>query len=447
MQFQVDAGDSRPTFFELVATDRLVPSLRAALVYSLRTLAERRPGVTRILDHEAEAFALLMLLVEAHSFATSDGSLAEGLYGLQRVRLGARGGHGERGGRGGRGGRAAVARGGLLRSGDDDGGNGARRSRRIGGKQRLLSVLVLVGLPYAREKLDALYVRLSGAVGAGSRGALGSTIAEAILGDHEPPGRSSRDEGARDGDDDDDARGGRRARGGSSPTPAAPSSSASASAVSGASVRAGAAAAFVSAYPWIHAGWEAVVFWCWLRYLLKDGTTHDPSLATLRLAVVRASPSEMTARRARVESARASRVNRLSLSPSWMTRVVGPTALRAGHFALDHAQGGLMAAVVGFKLLEWWYGSAEDAVFRDRSHPPPPPPPRTAPHPRARCAVPRDPALCPLCRRRCSQPAVVRTSGWVFCHPCVVDEVRRFGRCPVTLAAAAEGDVVRLFSE
>jgi len=446
MQFQVDAGDSRPTFFELVATDRLVPSLRAALVYSLRTLAERRPGVTRILDHEAEAFALLMLLVEAHSFATSDGSLAEGLYGLQRVRLGARGGDGERGGRGGRGGRAAVARGGLLRSGDDDGGNGARRSRRIGGKQRLLSVLVLVGLPYAREKLDALYVRLSGAVGAGSRGALGSTIAEAILGDHEPPGRSSRDEGARDGDDDD-ARGGRRARGGSSPTPAAPSSSASASAVSGASVRAGAAAAFVRAYPWIHAGWEAVVFWCWLRYLLKDGRTHDPSLATLRLAVVRASPSEMTVRRARVESARASRLNRLSSSPSWMTRVVGPTALRAGHFALDHAQGGLMAAVVGFKLLEWWYGSAEDAVFRDRSHPPPPPPPRTAPHPRARCAVPRDPARCPLCRRRCSQPAVVRTSGWVFCHPCVVDEVRRFGRCPVTLAAAAEGDVVRLFSE
>jgi peroxin-12 len=35
MQFQVDAGDARPTFFELVAADRLVPSLRAALVYSL----------------------------------------------------------------------------------------------------------------------------------------------------------------------------------------------------------------------------------------------------------------------------------------------------------------------------------------------------------------------------------------------------------------------------
>ena len=73
---------------------------------------------------------------------------------------------------------------------------------------------------------------------------------------------------------------------------------------------------------------------------------------------------EMTNRRARVDSIRASRLDRLSSSPSWMTRTVGAMALRAGHFALDHAQGGLMAAVVGFKLLEWWYGAAEDAVFR-----------------------------------------------------------------------------------
>ena len=335
-----------------------------------------------------------------------------------------------------------MARGGLLRSGDDDGGNGARRSRRIGGKQRLLSVLVLVGLPYAREKLDALYVRLSGAVGAGSRGALGSTIAEAILGDHEPPGRSSRDEGARDGDDDDDARGGRRARGGSSPTPAAPSSSASASAVSGASVRAGAAAAFVSAYPWIHAGGEAVVFWCWLRYLLKDGTTHDPSLATLRLAVVRASPSEMTVRRARVESARASRVNRLSLSPSWMTRVVGPTALRAGHFALDHAQGGLMAAVVGFKLLEWWYGSAEDAVFRDRSHPPPP---RASPgtaridEPRPRRTGDRTPT------RSCAPPRAGNTAAGTAgtARGPAAPRTAREGAAPSSAAAAAAGAIYR----
>ena len=46
MQFQVGAGGSRPTFFELIAADRLVPSLRAALVYSLGVHAARRPGLT-----------------------------------------------------------------------------------------------------------------------------------------------------------------------------------------------------------------------------------------------------------------------------------------------------------------------------------------------------------------------------------------------------------------
>ena len=81
-----EGGDDRPTFFELIAADKLVPSLRAALVYSVGVLVSRRPSLARLLDHEDEAFALFMLLVEWHSFATSDGSLAEGLYGLQRTR-------------------------------------------------------------------------------------------------------------------------------------------------------------------------------------------------------------------------------------------------------------------------------------------------------------------------------------------------------------------------
>ena len=34
-----------------------------------------------------------------------------------------------------------------------------------------------------------------------------------------------------------------------------------------------------------------------------------------------------------------------------MNRHVGTRLTRAGYFALDYAQGGLMAAVVGFKLL------------------------------------------------------------------------------------------------
>jgi peroxin-12 len=76
MQFNVDAGDGRPTFFELVAADRLVPSLRAALVYSVGVLVARRPSLARLLDFEDEAFAMFMLLVESHSFVTGSGSMA-----------------------------------------------------------------------------------------------------------------------------------------------------------------------------------------------------------------------------------------------------------------------------------------------------------------------------------------------------------------------------------
>ena len=78
-----DDEQLRPTYFELAAAESLVPSLKAALSYSLsvrlaaacarwpqltrhtppQVLAQRRPELHRLLDHEDEAFAALMLLV------------------------------------------------------------------------------------------------------------------------------------------------------------------------------------------------------------------------------------------------------------------------------------------------------------------------------------------------------------------------------------------------
>ena len=369
MQFQVDAGDSRPTFFELIAADRLVPSLRAALVYSLGVLAARRPGLTRILDHEAEAFAALMLLVETHSFATSDGSLAEGLYGLQRSRRVGGVGGGDAGGLA-----AALAKGGLpsqLGAGNNSPGNndggGARIPRRIGRKQRLLSVAMLVGLPYAREKLDALYVRLSGANGMGTQSALGSTIAEAILGEHAPPAlprRSSRDDTTRadDGMGGEDAPGRGNAGGRED---AGPSGNGGAQLASSSSrlhswrlqellvifERARRTRSWRRTRGSTPAG-RASCSGAGSGTSSTAGETHDPALWLLRLCTTRVSPAEASLRRAATESNRSSRLDRMS-SPrsSWVNRHVGTRLTRAGYFALDYAQGGLMAAVVGFKLL------------------------------------------------------------------------------------------------
>ena len=104
-----------------------------------------------------------------------------------------------------------------------------------------------------------------------------------------------------------------------------------------------------------------------------------------------------------------------------------------------------MMAVVGFKLMEWWYGTAEERLAGSASlpvpPPPPPPPPRGA---RVEGVEPR----CPLCRASpMREPAMVTRGGYAFCHACALAHVREKGACPVTLEPATEADVVKLFSE
>ena len=86
MSFVQVGGDSasRPTYFELIAADQLVPSLKSALVYTLSVLSQRYPWIHRVLEYEDEAIAALMLLIDWHSLATCDATFAEGLYGLRR---------------------------------------------------------------------------------------------------------------------------------------------------------------------------------------------------------------------------------------------------------------------------------------------------------------------------------------------------------------------------
>ena len=421
MQFQVDAGDARPTFFELVAADRLVPSLRAALVYSLGVLVQRRPSLARVLDFEDEAFALFMLLAEAHSFATSDGSVAEGLYGLERTRLTPRPRPASRATESTL--RAAVTALSLA-SGVPDAGRERRRALRITPRQRLASVVALVALPYARDKLEKLYARLAASRGVAIGGE--AALAAAVLGPANPTNRARADADV--------------SHAGSPADAAAPNARAD-------GTRRIAEDAFVRLYPWFHAACEGAVFLCWLRYLLGGGECHDPSLRVAGLRASRVSPAEAAERRAALETARAAAIAAAARSRSVLTRAVGPAALRASHLTADYAQGGLALAAVAFKLAEWWYGAAEERLGRGGTLPVPPPPPKLRPHPDG-VGVPAVMGACPLCGAApMASPAMVVGSGYVFCHSCAVAHVRRRGTCPVTLASAAPGDIRKLFSE
>uniref|UniRef100_I1NCC8 Peroxisome biogenesis protein 12 n=1 Tax=Glycine max TaxID=3847 RepID=I1NCC8_SOYBN len=131
MLFQVGGQGSRPTFFEMAAAQQLPASLRAALTYSIGVLALRRPFLHKLLDFEDESFALLMLVLESHTLRTTDASFSESLYGLRRRP-------------------ANIA----LKNDDATTSNTALRRR-----QRVLSVLFLVVLPYLKSKLHSIYNR------------------------------------------------------------------------------------------------------------------------------------------------------------------------------------------------------------------------------------------------------------------------------------------------
>lgn len=98
----------------------------------------------------------------------------------------------------------------------------------------------------------------------------------------------------------------------------------------------------------------------------------------------------------------------------------------------------------GFKILEWWFTSAEERLSAGAALPPPPPPKAPHPHPQG-VGLPASPGDCPLCRRPRSNPAQVATSGYVFCYPCAFAYVAEHGRCPVSWLPAGLEHLRKLY--
>jgi peroxin-12 len=378
----------RPTFFELIAAERLAPSLKGALAYALGTLANAgAPGVAHYaLDRGDEVFAALTFLAELKSFASGDGSLAESVYGLQRVPRTLTSAHVRSDGR-----------------------------YRIDGWQRFLSAAILAFGPYARSKAAALHERLAPEQYVDARRR--SSVFEAS-GDR--MGLSESEDAAIEAA----VRARREARG----------------------LRGAATRAFVAAYPAANALAEAATFVTWTGYLLGRWNVNDPTLMLVDCYVTRALPAELEANARELDAYRQRQLAGARASNSAASRALGVGALKTKNFIMDYAQSALIAAVIGFKLTEWWYGAAEERVVGAATLPVPPPPPRPPPHPEG-IALPDDTGLCPLCRKQIRNPAVLTCSGYVFCFACVHAHVDRYGDCPVSRHRAFNGvdDIRRVY--
>ncbi len=96
------------------------------------------------------------------------------------------------------------------------------------------------------------------------------------------------------------------------------------------------------------------------------------------------------------------------------------------------------------QLLEWWFNSAEGRIAGQLQKPPPPPPKPPLPAIDG-IALPTDPSICPLCQNPRTNPAMLNTSGYVFCYPCLHRHLAEHDCCPVTHIHATQDNVWRLY--
>ncbi|GAB4816887.1 hypothetical protein N2152v2_003933 [Parachlorella kessleri] len=373
MSFVSLGGDGlRPTFFELVAAERLMPSLKAAITYSLSVYAQRRPGLNRLLDHEDELFFLISVLLDRQSLHSNQASFAESLYALKRAP-------------------ASPASGSSKEP--------------MSPAQRQTSLMLLTLVPFLRAKLDALYQRLL----VQRQQRQGAWALSQANGSYYPQQQPQQQQAALD------------------------------------RLHRLALRAFVQVYPWVHAAHEGVRFAYQLLYLLDATPYYSPSLHLLRLVVVRVAGQEMLEHEQGRQQRRQERLTAAQRRGGpWLLQLLRRGWLRAGELATDHTRSVLILSVFAFKLLEWWYTSAEQRLGGSKALPPPPPPPAPRPSPQG-VPLPPDVSLCPLCRRSRTNPAMVAVSGYVFCYTCVHPFVSQEGCCPVTRVPCGVEHIRRLY--
>ncbi|KAI9078421.1 hypothetical protein K1719_039640 [Acacia pycnantha] len=391
MLFQVGGQGTRPTFFEMAAAQQLPASLRAALTYSIGVLALRRPFLHRVLDYEDEFFALLMLVLETHSLRTTDASFSESLYGLRR---------------------RAV----NIRAKKDDAGSKSANATNHSGlekRQKVLSVVFLVVLPYLKHKLHSMYnkereARLQASLWGDE--SEGFDVSQSFVEEDFQVSRGTL----------------------------------GAEASIGARMRKRVQKIVGFCYPWLHATTEGLTFAYQLLYLLDATGYYSVALHVLGIHVCRATGQELMDTSSRISKIRSRERERLR-GPQWLKTLQGGL-LSCTYTILDYAQTGLIASVFFFKMMEWWYQSAEERMSAPTVYPPPPPPP---PPKVAKDGIPLPPdrTICPLCSQKRANPSVITVSGFVFCYTCIYKYITQYKRCPITLIPATVPQIRKLFHD
>ncbi|RMZ76973.1 hypothetical protein DV737_g4603, partial [Chaetothyriales sp. CBS 132003] len=136
---QSPIDELKPSIFELLSEQQLSALLPPSLRYLLAVATHRHPRyLLRVLNNFDEVYALLSLVVERYYLTSFGGSFTENFYGLKREKV-------------------LSVRGGEIRRTQLAVPDEVRQRLRVQGADVWKNLLVLVGIPWLKRKLDESY--------------------------------------------------------------------------------------------------------------------------------------------------------------------------------------------------------------------------------------------------------------------------------------------------
>ena len=392
----------RPSFFELVAANRLVPSLQPAVRHCINILSRHLPF--SLSAYHPEAFYLLLFALQRHYLSNHDATFAENFYGLRRVAVRlppAFSYHPDSPLIGHIYGPQSVissSPAAAPSSSSSPAPPSVPVLSALSAPQRRCALVVTVLVPYVRARLDALYTQLHDGVGADGFPTVAALDEAAYRAQFPLLSRLRR--------------------------------------------------LFVAAYPAMHAATEGLSLLFQLRYLFDLSVFFTPSLLYSEQTVRRMGAEDLTRGTAPASgepplSPSASALDRLWTGGAERVSLLG--RLREFLSLLSSSLSSsarylLLASLIAFRFMDWYASpgdgsgsalSAQSAHSARLTALPIPPPPSAPEQARGGVAIPRDEKTCPLCLRERTN-AAASCSGFVFCYPCLFAHVTEYAQCPIT---------------
>lgn len=345
--------ESRPTLFELIAQDQLRDLLQPAIRYVLAFYAQRYPRyLLRIANSSNGLYAALMVIVESHFLKQYGGTFTENFYGLKRER--------------------SLKVHSISRTAQAA-PTALKKATSLSARDRYFAVLLLVGIPYLKSKLDEMWEIY------GTPGDVSSMY-------HRPaslePGATLRQK-----------------------------------------IEHHTTQIFIKTYPSLNAAYYLSTLYFNVSYMFAHSNYHTVSHAVLGQRVRRLDGQDYR----RIEDASAKSLTlarNSSLSPLVFFRWGFPRAISGLRYLLP-------MGIFFLKFLEWWQASDFAAqMSRNTSSSIELPPPQ-APLLSEEATELQDEKECKICGHSVVNPTAVQT-GYVFCYVCAYNWVQKRSVCPIT---------------